>query len=222
MANQRDLIAENIEENINEKTNILKNFKDEHLLYVREYDLHLSNYRKSEEALKKSVLEYEKALKEFLKTNYDQQKSRVDLAKANYKNHLRETNIAKKQFYEEQLPEIMKKLQSLEERRIKSFKEYLNDSVTCEIKLLPRIQKCYNEIQAEINRITSEKDVEIIIDFFKSGYKIPDDYIFQDLFESYCKTRLNKNSSIKTKNIGILINKDDKNLKLKVRTKISF
>jgi hypothetical protein len=127
----------------------------------------LSIYQKSEESLKKSIAEYEKSFKEFLESNYDQEKLKVcDIARANYKNYLRETNIVKKQFYEEQLPEAMKKLQSLEERRIKSFKEYLNDSVTNVIKVLPRIQTFYNDIKTEINRITSEKDVEIIVDFF--------------------------------------------------------
>ncbi len=108
---------------------------------------------------------------------------------------------------------ILRKLQSLEERRIKSFKEYLNDSATNEIKLLPRIQTFYNDIKTEINRITSEKDVEIIVDFFKSGYNIPPDYMFKDLYESYCKSRLNKDSFVKTRK---KINKDGNKLKLKV------
>ena len=219
VAGQHELIAENLQKRIIERVNLMiKNFKDERKKCIDERDRHFCAYQQSDELLRKSKLKYESAFKDAEKSKeilnrveQDDNSSRMDIRKhetihnqkvracdtlkAEYANHLCEANKVKSKFYNEQLPNVLNNLQLLEEKRINSYREFLKDSISIETEVMPRIEKCYNEMTSASNKISVENDVEVVVQLFKTGYKIPSDHVFEDLGEPTSSSTTNNNSS---------------------------
>jgi hypothetical protein len=61
---------------------------------------------------------------------------------------------------------------------------------------MPRIEKCYKEMMNASNRISPANDVDVVVQLFKTGYKIPTDHIFEDLGEpTSCNSSVNNNNN---------------------------
>jgi formin-binding protein 1 len=220
VAGQHELIAENLQKRIIEKVNThIKTFKDERKKCIDERDKHFVVYQNSDDLLRKSKLKYESAFKDAEKskeilnrveqddnssrmdirkqqTIYEQKLRTCDSLKADYANHLCEANKVKGKYYNEQLPSVLNNLQMLEEKRINSYKEYLIDSISIETEVMPRIEKCYKEMMNASNRISPANDVDVVVQLFKTGYKIPTDHIFEDLGEpTSCNSSVNNNNN---------------------------
>lgn len=220
VAGQHELIAENLQKRIIEKVNThIKTFKDERKKCIDERDKHFAVYQNSDDLLRKSKLKYESAFKDAEKskeilnrveqddnssrmdirkqqTIYEQKLRTCDSLKADYANHLCEANKVKGKYYNEQLPSVLSNLQMLEEKRINSYKEYLIDSISIETEVMPRIEKCYKEMMNASNRISPANDVDVVVQLFKTGYKIPTDHVFEDLGEpTSCNSSVNNNNN---------------------------
>ena len=90
---------------------------------------------------------------------------------------------------------VLVNLQLLEEKRINSFKESLIESISNETDVIPVIEKCYNGMNDAANKISCENDIEVVVQLFKTGYKIPDDHVFEDLSEPNGNTNSSSNLS---------------------------
>jgi hypothetical protein len=145
-------------------------------------------------------------------TSYEQKLRQCDSFKADYANHLCDANKVKSKYYDEQLPSVLKNLQLLEERRLNAFKDFLKDTILIETEVIPRIERCYNEMTNAANKISDENDVEIVVQLFKTGYTIPPDHIFEDLGEPSVGTstqtsNVNSSSNLSSNSNGTLSNK---------------
>lgn len=228
VAGQHELIAENMQKKIIEKLTILiKSFKEDRRKCIEDRDKYYTLHQTSEEQLRKAKSKYESAFKEAEKakeilnrveqddsasrndirkqqTNYQQKLNICDTYKADYGKNLCDANNTKKKFYDEQLPSVINSLQILEEKRINSFREFLRDSIGVETEVIPRIERCYKEMQDATNLISIENDIDTVVQLYKTGYKIPDDHVFEDLGEpsvpSSSSTTLNSNGNISVDN----------------------
>lgn len=50
-----------------------------------------------------------------------------------------------------------KDLQTIEKKRIESFKDFVIDCVKIEVEVLPRIKQCYNEVESSARSIDAEQ-----------------------------------------------------------------
>ena len=104
----------------------------------------------------------------------------------------------------------MKDLQNIEKKRIEYFKSLVQDCVNIEVEVLPRIRQCYKEIESSIQQIDTDKDNEIVIKIYKTGYSIPPDHVFENLteksFNGLPKNELNSSISNHSSHHNILSN----------------
>ncbi len=104
-----------------------------------------------------------------------------------------EANKNKSLYYREQLPSVLDSLQNVEIKRINQFKGYICDCVNLEVEVMPRISRCHKEIETAALSIDSNKDTEIPVGMYKTGYSIPNDYVFEDLNEKNTFSNMNSN-----------------------------
>ena len=195
VAKQHEKIAENLKLScINKNDRFIAYFKHTRITCMNEYDKCFDVYMKSEESLKKPKLKYENQLKK-AKDKFSQRKELTLLEdeKEEYKHHVNEANSSMKKFYEEQLPGILNKIQSLEDKRIDTIKNILNDSISIEDQSLQSIKTSIEEMKSSINNISSAKDDKLIEDLFKTGRKLPNYHSLEDIIsiKSVDETTLN-------------------------------
>jgi hypothetical protein len=92
----------------------------------------------------------------------------------------------------------------LERKRIDYYKSFLCDCINIETEVLPRIKQCYKEIEISAELIDSNKDTEVVIKMFKTGYTIPTDHVFENLSEKsfiLSKQEINLNKNLHQNNI---------------------
>ena len=207
IAGQHELVAENIEERVLSRLNqLVRSLKDERRKCIDDKEKYSSEHAYSEEQLDKSKQKYERAFKElekakelFFKIDNDDHSSKSDIKKqknvvdmkqtalniceAEYGKQLCEANKTKSLYYREQLPTVLDTLQNLEKKRIMNFKGYICDCVNLEVEVMPRISRCHNEIENAAFLVDADKDTEIPVILYKTGYSIPNDYVFEDLSE---------------------------------------
>lgn len=222
IAGQHELIAENTYKKVIEKLGqLIKSFKDDRRKLIETRDFNYSIHQSKDDLLKKSKQKYETSFKELEKakeilgkveaddsssrndikkhqTIVDSKLTYCDSCKAEYAKQLLEANQIKNKYYSEQLPQALNSFQILEEKRIKLFQDFINECVNIEKEVLPRIERCYKEIEDASNQISIEKDIDIVVNIFKTGYSIPVDHIFEDLSDNnqlnnHKSTSLNSN-----------------------------
>jgi len=225
MASQHELIAENTHKRVIEKLNgNVKSFKEDRRKCIDERDKLYAAHMNSDEILKKAKVKYEAAFKDMVKAKdvlerveRDDSYSRNDIkkqqaicemksvscnsCKGEYAKQQIDANVVKNRYYTEQLPRLLDTLQQLEETRLKSFRDMLNDSVAIENEVIPRIKQCQDGILDASNSISIENDINFVINSFKTGYSIPPDHPFEDLSE---KNAIN-NSQNSTRNATLSV-----------------
>jgi len=205
LAGQHELIAENLSTRVvKEITAQTKDLKEQKRKYLQDASREQSTLHTSLTQLDKSKKSYEKAFKEaeraqeaYQKADVDLNLSRADLEKAKnlsasktqqsedcrneYANQLQKTNDLQNQHYTRLMPDIFQGLQSMDERRISSTRDFIKVTSEVERDVLPIIQQCMEGIARAGEGICPEEDSKLVIERYKSGFLPPEDIPFIDL-----------------------------------------
>lgn len=200
LASQHELIAENLRErSIKQLQQTIKECRDQRKKFNDEYQKLKRQLEKQNELLIKSLRKYEenfdssrRAKENFERANEDLDLSRAQLeksretmnSKAKLADEARETYLLQVKtfnqhqniFYEKDLPQLLIDLQQFDQRNSDRLKEIFRDFIRSHSEVLPRIQICLNEMLKKTEEIDSIADENRVIDEFKTGYPIPEDY----------------------------------------------
>ena len=103
-------------------------------------------------------------------------KSKIcDDAHSNYSAQVSLFNDTQHLFYERQLPSILTDLQHLDGKRSDELKDVYVKFIQSHAEVLPRIQRCLEEMTKQAEQLNSQSDAQVVIEEYKSGYIIPDD-----------------------------------------------
>lgn len=104
----------------------------------------------------------------------------ADESKNEYASQLQRYNKEQNHLYHSEIPSVFKKLQELEERRIRLLADgYVQFSET-EKKVLPNINKCLDTISSTGRNIDEKQDTLALIEQYRSGAAPPADVEFED------------------------------------------
>ncbi|KAL1237277.1 Formin-binding protein 1-like [Trichinella spiralis] len=205
MAGQHEVVADALQERIiGEIGKLVKEYKEQRKKHLAEIDKLEQNRVASVEAMKKTYKEYAKAhdeavsaRKKYEKAEVDLQLSRAEVAKAKlnsisksqqandakstYALELSKTNESQHQFYTELLPSVLEKLREMDEDRILKIQHLFQSCVEVEKSTLPIILRCLDGMLKEVDKISSAADSQLVIERYRSGYGLPEDFGFLDL-----------------------------------------
>ncbi|XDV17166.1 hypothetical protein PO909_016562 [Leuciscus waleckii] len=104
----------------------------------------------------------------------------ADESKNEYASQLQRYNKEQSNLYHSEIPSVFKKLQELEERRIRLLADgYVQFSET-EKKLLPNINKCLDTISSTGRNIDEKQETLVLVEQYRSGAAPPADVEFED------------------------------------------
>ncbi|XP_050963853.1 thyroid hormone receptor interactor 10b [Labeo rohita] len=203
-AAQREQLSENMTVKICvELSKNLQELRQERKNYLGDIKKAQQNLESSFKLLETSKKRFEKEWKEAEKANQQTEKVqqdpnatkpdvdkakqhahfRVHLAdecKNEYASQLQKYNMEQNNFYYVEIPFVYKKLQEMEERRIRMLADgYVQFSET-EKNVLPNINKCLDTIISTGRNINEKQDTLALIEQHKTGAKPPADVEFED------------------------------------------
>ncbi|XP_073981707.1 formin-binding protein 1-like Cip4 isoform X3 [Rhodnius prolixus] len=205
LAGQHEVIAENLQaEVIREITILMKDFKEERKKLLAEgarMMTHLSNQighlERARKNYEKASKEADRALDSYKRADADLNLSRAEVekqkmnmtiksqqmedAKNEYANQLQRANEQQRQHYQHIMPEIFRQLQELDEKRIRSIRNFMIQSVDVERNVFPIINQCLDGIVNAAKLINEKEDTLLVIERYKSGFDPPSDFPFDDL-----------------------------------------
>lgn len=136
----------------------------------------IENYQKADADLNLSRAEVERA-----KNVMHNKKQICEDCKSEYAKQLEATNSAQRDHYTKNIPTVFHSLQTMDEKRIRRLADYMKNSAELHSKVLPIVQKCLDGMITASNAIDPEKDSQIVIGRYKSGFQPPGDVPFEDL-----------------------------------------
>uniref|UniRef100_A0A673MXE9 Cdc42-interacting protein 4 homolog n=1 Tax=Sinocyclocheilus rhinocerous TaxID=307959 RepID=A0A673MXE9_9TELE len=178
----------------------LRQERKNHLCEVKKAQQNLESSSKLLEASKKRFekewREAEKANQQTEKVQLDANATKADMEKAKQHTHLRvhladeckndyasqlqKYNKEQNNFYHSEILSVYKKLQEMEERRIRLLADgYVQFSET-EKNVLPNIIKCLDAISSTGRNINEKQDTLALIEQYRSGAAPPADVEFED------------------------------------------
>ncbi|CAF0941527.1 unnamed protein product [Rotaria sordida] len=205
LALQHEIIAENLREHTIKKVQLtIKECREQRKKCLDEYNKIKRQLDKQYDLLTKSLRKYEecfesarRAKENYEKAHEDLDLSRVQLEKArdlmtfktktcddahiNYSSQVSQYNDIQHLFYEQQLPNILLDLQQLDQKRSDELKNIYFHFIQSHVEVLPRIQRCLDEMSKQMEQLNSYNDSQVVIDEYKSGYTIPSDEKVIDL-----------------------------------------
>ncbi|XP_030756477.1 formin-binding protein 1-like isoform X3 [Sitophilus oryzae] len=205
LAGQHEVVAEDLQAYvIKELTVLVKDLREERKKQLQEgqklqqqLQTQIENLQRAKKAYEKAFKEAEKAIEGFQKADADFNLSRAEVekhrtnmahktqacdhAKNEYAVQLQQTNQLQTQHFLSGLPEVFRRLQDMDEKRIKNIKNFIRSSVKIERNVFPIINKCLDGILKASNVINEKEDTLLVIEKFKSGFQPPDDFPFEDL-----------------------------------------
>ncbi|KAL1509420.1 hypothetical protein ABEB36_004162 [Hypothenemus hampei] len=205
LAGQHEVVAEDLQANVlKELTALVKDLREERKKQLQEghklsqsLQVQIESLQRAKKAYDKAFKEAEKAIEGFQKADADFNLSRAevekhranmahktqacDQAKNEYAVQLQQTNQLQRQHFRSGLPEVFRQLQELEEKRIKSIKNFIRSSVEIERNVFPIINKCLDGILKAADIINEKEDTLLVIEKYKSGFQPPEDFPFEDL-----------------------------------------
>ncbi|XP_037081869.1 LOW QUALITY PROTEIN: cdc42-interacting protein 4-like [Pollicipes pollicipes] len=205
LAGQHEVVAEQLAASVTaDITAVSKELKDERKRLLHEasrLQAQLHNQRlqldKAKRNYEKSAREAEKALENFHKADADFNLSRAEVEKQKmnsslreqqcednkneYANQLQKTNDLQEQHYGRLMPAIYDDLQRLDERRARCLQAHLRRAVEIERHVFPIIHTCLDGIVRAADTIDPEKDSQLVVERYKSGFEPPDSIPFEDL-----------------------------------------
>ncbi|XP_065344721.1 cdc42-interacting protein 4 homolog isoform X2 [Cloeon dipterum] len=205
LAGQHEVVAEDLTSTVLQELQLLvRNLKDDRKKHMAEeaklrssLQTQLAALDRTKKAYEKAFKETEKALDEYQKADADLnlsravvEKARLNMvsknqqceeAKKDYANQLEKTNELQHQHYAALIPDVLRQLQELDERRVRSIKGFIIKSVEVERKTFPIMDKCLEGIVRAANNINEKEDTRLVIERYKSGFNPPEDFLFEDL-----------------------------------------
>ncbi|XP_078285790.1 cdc42-interacting protein 4 homolog isoform X1 [Rhinoraja longicauda] len=203
-AGQREVIAENLLQYIfAELMKYLFENKQErkmHLLEGRKAQQNLEvSFKQLDNAKKRferDCKEAEKALQGAEKVDNDINTTKADVEKAkqqaNLRNHMAEEskneyasqlqkyNKDQNEFYFVEMPDVFNKLQDMDERRTRKLCEAYKMFANTELKVMPIIGKCLDEMTKAGESVNENGDSRVLIEAHKSGFERPGEIEFED------------------------------------------
>ncbi|CAF0972562.1 unnamed protein product [Rotaria sp. Silwood1] len=205
LASQHEIIAENLREHAIKKIQItIKECREQRKKCLDEYNKIKRQLDKQYDLLTKSLRKYEesfesarRAKESYEKAHEDLDLSRAQLEKArdvmtlkskicddahtNYSSYVSQYNDTQRLFYEQQLPSILIDLQQLDGKRSDELKHIYFHFIQSHTEVLPRIQRCLEEMSKQTEQLNLYADSQVVIDEYKTGYTIPSDIKVIDL-----------------------------------------
>ncbi|CAF1019187.1 unnamed protein product, partial [Didymodactylos carnosus] len=199
LASQHELISENLKERVikqiqttvkecreqrkkclDEYTKIKRQLDKQHELMTKA----LKKYDEAHDSARRAKDGYEKAHEDLDLSRAQLEKARdamtiksklCDESKTNYSTNVQAFNEVQRIFYERQLPSVLNDLQETDHKRSNELKDCYFKFIQSNLEVLPRVEKCLEEMHKQTQLINSIQDCNIVIDDYKSGYLIPDD-----------------------------------------------
>lgn len=205
MAGQHEWIAENLTNSTMKSLHLLiQQIKNDKRKYLQENSKQNSNMQTQWQQLDKFKKQYEKAFREsekarelFNKADADinlsraevekarsfmtQKQQACDNAKSEYGAELQKTNDYQREHFGKLIPEIIQRLQDLEESRINSMTSLYKECADTERKVMPIVSKCIDGMEKASSLVSSSTDIKVVIDKYKSGFLPPGDIAFEEL-----------------------------------------
>ncbi|KAG7460324.1 hypothetical protein MATL_G00220050 [Megalops atlanticus] len=219
-AGQREVIAENMIMSIClELTKYLQELKQERKTYLSEAKKAQqsleSSYKQLDNSKKRFEREWreaEKAAQYAEKTDQDINATKADVEKAklqasmrahmaeecknDYAAQLQKYNQEQNHFYFTDMPQILNKLQGLDERRVRRLAEGYVAFAETEKRVVPIIGKCLEGIAKAGSSVNEKNDSLALIEQHKSGFERPGDLEFEDYSQGI--NRASSDSSLGT------------------------
>ncbi|XP_036408847.1 cdc42-interacting protein 4 homolog isoform X2 [Megalops cyprinoides] len=219
-AGQREVIAENMIMTIClELTKYLQELKQERKTYLSEAKKAQqsleSSYKQLDNSKKRFEREWreaEKAAQYAEKTDQDINATKADVEKAKLQAHMRahmaeeckndyaaqlqKYNQEQNHFYFTDMPQILNKLQGLDERRVRKLAEGYVAFAETEKRVVPIIGKCLEGVAKAGSSVNEKNDSLALIEQHKSGFERPGDLEFEDYSQGI--NRASSDSSLGT------------------------
>ncbi|KAM7094042.1 formin-binding protein 1 isoform 14-T14 [Molossus nigricans] len=109
-------------------------------------------------------------------------------SKADYSSNLQKFNLEQREYYHTHIPNIFKKIQEMEERRIVRLGESMKTYAEVDRQVIPIIGKCLDGIVKAAESIDQNTDSQLVIEAYKSGFEPPGDIEFEDYTQPMKRT----------------------------------
>ncbi|XP_032573744.1 formin-binding protein 1-like isoform X6 [Drosophila sechellia] len=157
----------------------------------------LSSLDRAKRNYEKAYRDSEKAVDSYKRADMDLNLSRAEVeryknvmtskiqqsddAKNEYANQLQKTNNLQQQHYSMLLPSVLNRLQELDEKRTRGFREFIVGAADVESSVAPIIARCMEGIVKAGESINEKEDTFKVIERYQSGFTPPRDIPFEDL-----------------------------------------
>lgn len=205
LAGQHESIAEALQNNVcKELLDTVQTLKQERKKLLQDaarqdaaVQAQLSQLDKAKKAYEKAFREAEKAQEAYKKGDQDIALSKAEVekfknisitrqqqcedSKKEYGSEVEKTRVSQADHYQDKLPQIFQQLQDMDKRRIMKVQECIRNTADSDKRTLPIITKCIEGMADAASLVDSERDSQMVIDKFKTGFAPTLDVPFEDL-----------------------------------------
>ncbi|XP_076977044.1 cdc42-interacting protein 4 isoform X7 [Tamandua tetradactyla] len=223
-AGQRELVAENLSVRVClELAKYSQEMKQERKMHFQEgrraqqqLENGFKQLENSKRKFERDCREAEKAAQTAERLDQDINATKADVEKAKQQAHLRSHmaeeskneyaaqlqrfNRDQAHFYFSQMPQILDKLQDMDERRATHLGAGYGLLSEAELQVVPIIAKCLEGMKVAAEAVDAKNDSQVLIELHKSGFARPGDVEFEDF--SQPMNRVPSDSSLGTPSDG--------------------
>ncbi|XP_043647389.1 formin-binding protein 1-like isoform X5 [Drosophila teissieri] len=205
LAGQREVVSESLQLQIIAGVTLLsKTLREERKKCLSEgatlqqnLTTQLSSLDRAKRNYEKAYRDSEKAVDSYKRADMDLNLSRAEVeryknvmtakiqqsddAKNEYANQLQKTNNLQQQHFSMLLPAVLNRLQELDEKRTRGFREFIVGAADVESSVAPIIARCMEGIVKAGESINEKEDTFKVIERYQSGFTPPRDIPFEDL-----------------------------------------
>ncbi|XP_039484911.1 formin-binding protein 1-like isoform X5 [Drosophila santomea] len=165
-----------LQQNLTAQLSSLDRAKRNYEKAYRDSEKAVDSYKRADMDLNLSRAEVER-YKNVMTTKIQQS----DDAKNEYANQLQKTNNLQQQHFSMLLPAVLNRLQELDEKRTRGFREFIVGAADVESSVAPIIARCMEGIVKAGESINEKEDTFKVIERYQSGFTPPRDIPFEDL-----------------------------------------
>lgn len=215
IAGQHETISESLLASVfNENQNLIQELKQERKKTIQDGSKHQSTLQaqfalleKVKKASERAFKELEKAQEAYKKASDDHSMARNEIDRAkqtlnhrqqgfeqskhDYAAEVQKTNKAQKDHYHVLMPQVFTQLQTMDERRIAKVKGFIMKTAETERSSIPIINRCIDGIIQAASIVDYNKEMQLVIDKYKTGFSIPSDVPFEDVSSSNYNKSMN-------------------------------
>ncbi|XP_017014267.2 formin-binding protein 1-like isoform X2 [Drosophila takahashii] len=166
----------NLQQNLTSQLSSLDRAKRNYEKAYRDSEKAVDSYKRADMDLNLSRAEVER-YKNVMTSKIQQS----DDAKNEYANQLQKTNNLQQQHFNMLLPAVLNRLQELDEKRTRGFREFIVGAADVESSVAPIIARCMEGIVKAGESINEKEDTFKVIERYQSGFTPPRDIPFEDL-----------------------------------------